>query len=262
MSVDAGINVMDKESFARDYPGMVKLGFKMAGELIGYTGWSPDLQWGYFAVSANEMRFQAPPQQVYKQLLDLVGFKDYFVITSNVDALFVKNGFSEEQVFTPQGDFALLQCQTPCSNETWPIKPIIDRIIPTIDRSTQRITDPSVIPKCPNCGGPVMINVRGGDWFIEEPYKEQAKRFSNWLLGIKNKKILVLEIGAGFNTPGVIRWPIEQIVYANPNAYLIRVNLDYPQIPKEIAERSLSLQCSAKSFLNAITVGPTENLTF
>jgi len=92
--------------------------------------------------------------------------------------------------------------------------------------------------------------------------KEQAKRFSNWLLDIKNKNLLIIEIGAGFNTPGVIRWPMEQIVYTHPNAYLIRVNLDYPQIPKEIADRSLSLQCSAKSFLNEITVCPTENQTF
>ena len=38
ITVDAGYNYADQEAFARDYPGMVKLGFRMKAELIGYTG--------------------------------------------------------------------------------------------------------------------------------------------------------------------------------------------------------------------------------
>ena len=252
LSVDAGIDVFDQASFARDYPGMVKQGFKMGAELIGYTGWSPELQWGYFAAEANEVRFQNSSQPVYGRLLDLVRNKDYFVSTSNVDAFFVRNGFAQDRVFTPQGDFALMQCQTPCSDETWPTKPIIDRILPTVDPATQMVTDPGVIPHCPNCGGPVMLNVRGGHWFVEEPYKEQAQRFNEWLQGTKDSQLLVIEIGAGFNTPGVIRWPMERIVYTHSNAHLVRVNLQYPQVPQEIADRSFSLQCRAMNFVNSV----------
>jgi len=56
----------------------------MQAELIGYTGWSPELQWDYLATHVNEMRFEAPPHPVYGRLLDLVRNKDYFVMTSNV----------------------------------------------------------------------------------------------------------------------------------------------------------------------------------
>jgi hypothetical protein len=33
-----------------------------------------------------------------------------------------------------------------------------------------------------------------------------------------------LELGVGFNTPGIIRYPFERIAAANPEAMLIRVN--------------------------------------
>jgi NAD-dependent SIR2 family protein deacetylase len=251
LSADAGLDYTDTARFARLFPAMVKRGFRMQAELIGYTGWSPAVQWGYFAIHVNEMRFKAPPHPVYGRLLDLVRNKDYFVMTSNVDEMFVKNGFEEERVFTPQGSYALMQCLKPCTNTTWPTKPIISRILPNIDPDTQEVTDPEVIPRCPNCGGPVFMNVRGGDWFLEDPYVEQAERFSEWVRR-KRGRLLALEIGAGFNTPSVIRWPIERVVHFHPEAHLIRVNLQWPQVPKEIAHRSLSSQCSAMKAVTAL----------
>ena len=172
-------------------------------------------------------------------------------MTSNVDDMFVKNGFDEKRVFTPQGSYALMQCLKPCRNKTWPTKPILDRILPKIDPETQEVTDPEVIPRCPYCGGPVFMNVRGGDWFLEDPYEEQAERFSDWV-NHKRGRLLALEIGAGFNTPGVIRWPMERVVHFHPEAHLVRVNLQWPQVPREIADKSVSLQCSAMKAVTAL----------
>ena len=94
------------------------------------------------------------------------------------------------------------------------------------------------------------MNVRGGYWFIEEPYREQAGRFTKWVEQAKGGNLLVIEIGAGFNTPGVIRWPLERIVYSHPKAYFIRINRRQAQVPKEISDRSVPLKCGA---MNAIT---------
>jgi len=257
LSTDAGIDYTDTVSFAQTFPGMVKRGFRMRAELIGYMDWSPELMWGYLAVHVNDIRFQAKPHTVYGRLLDLVRTKDYFVMTSNVDGMFVKNGFSEDRVFTPQGDYALMQCQKPCSNATWPTRPIVDRILPTVDHTTQEVTDPSVIPRCPNCGGPVFMNVRGGYWFIEDPYEEQAERLTRWVQQTQGRRLLAIEIGAGFNTPGVIRLPMERIVHMHPNAHLVRINPQQPQVPKEIADKSVQLKSNAMRAVTAIwkTVG-------
>ncbi len=252
LAIDAGIDYMDSESFARDFPGMVKLGFRCRAELMGYADWSPELKWGYLAANVNQVRFQTPPHPVYARLLDLVREKDYFVITSNVDGLFLKNGFAEDRLYTRQGDYALMQCQTPCSNAVWPTWPFIEPILPKIDPATQRVTDPNVLPHCPHCGEDVIMNVRGGAWFIEDPYRDQAARLDQWLDRHRTRNLLVLEIGAGFNTPSVIRWPMEHIVYAHPHAHLIRVNKHYPQVPREIADRSIALQGSAMPAITAL----------
>lgn len=103
----------------------------------------------------EEVRFRTTHARVYDLLLDLVRAKDYFVITSNVDGMFLKNGFAPDRLFTPQGDYAIMQCRKPCENTTWATKPIIDQILPTVDPATQEATEPEVIPHCPNCGGPI-----------------------------------------------------------------------------------------------------------
>ena len=252
LSMDAGIDYTDQVSFRKRFPALAQRGFRMKAELIGYTDWSPELQWGYLALHVNEVRFEAQPHPVYGRLYDLVGNKDYFVITSNVDGMFPKSGFSEERLFTPQGDYAKLQCQTPCQNDTWPSKPVIDRILPSVDPVTQEVTDPRVIPRCPHCGGAVFLNVRAGHWFVEDPYVEQAERFTAWVKSAQESRLLVIEIGAGFNTPVVVRWPMERIVCQHPRAHLVRVNLDHNEVPREIAKRSISIRCSAMVAITAI----------
>ncbi|MHA1914295.1 MAG: SIR2 family NAD-dependent protein deacylase [Promethearchaeota archaeon] len=258
LSVDAGNDYMDKEFFAKNYPELIKLGFQFKAQLMGFDLLPPELEWSYLARHITEARFQPPPQPIYKKLFELVSDKNYFVITSNVDKFFVKNGFVKEKVFTPQGDYALLQCLKPCWTKTWPIKPILEKIMSNIVPKTKELKDLNLIPKCPNCGGPVFMNVRGGNWFIEEPYEEESKRFNKWVQSVKNCKLLVIEIGAGFNTPGVVRWPMEQIVYNYKESHLVRVNLHYPQIPKEITNRSFSFQTKAIDFIDSLWEGVTQ----
>jgi NAD-dependent SIR2 family protein deacetylase len=203
----------------------------------------------------NEVRFQDGKHQTYSRLFDLVSDKAYFVITSNADGMFLRNGFAEDLFFSPQGDYANMQCLKPCNNAVWETKPVIDRIVPTVDPATAEVTDPRVIPECPCCGGPVFLNVRGGSWFIEDPYLEQAERFVEWVRRSAESNLVVIEIGAGFNTPGVIRWRMEQIVHAHPSAHLVRVNPQFPEVPREIAHKSVSLRCGAMTATSAILQG-------
>jgi NAD-dependent SIR2 family protein deacetylase len=252
LSVDAGINYSDTAYFARRFPAMARRGFRMQYELIGYQGWSEALKWGFLADHVYAVRYETPPHPVYTKLLRLVDGKEYFIITSNVDGMFAKSGFAEERVYTPQGSYARYQCLKPCTSETWPLKPVIDRILPAIDPATQEITAPSLIPFCPNCGGPVFMNVRGGNWFVEEPYLEQRERFVEWVHESVSQPLLVLEIGSGFNTPGVIRWPMEQITYQHPDAHLVRVNRDHPQLPAELAGRATAIRSSAINVITAL----------
>jgi hypothetical protein len=55
-------------------------------------------------------------------------------------------------------------------------------------------------------------------------------------------KLVLLELGVGYNTPGIIRWPFERITRHHPHAVLIRVNLDDARVPGEIAANSICLR--------------------
>ncbi len=242
MSVDAGIDYSDTEYFARRFPAMLQYGLTCQYQTIGFQGWSEAVQWGFLADHVSEVRFNSRPQPNYTQLWSLVADKDYFVITSNVDGMFAKSGFAEERIYTPQGSYALYQCLEPCTNQTWPFEPVMEKILRHLDPATQAVTDPALIPRCPNCGGPAFLNVRGGSWFLEEPQTVQRQRYIDWVNASADAPLLLIEIGSGFNTPGVIRWPMEQITDWHEEAYLVRVNADYPQVPLELADRATAIQ--------------------
>ena len=52
--------------------------------------------------------------------------------------------------------------------------------------------------------------------------------------------MVLLEIGVGFNTPGIIRFPFEQMTANNEQITLIRINKDYPLPMLEISSKTIS----------------------
>ncbi len=80
---------------------------------------------------------------------------------------------------------------------------------------------------------------------VETPYAEQSERFRKWINEVEKGHLLVLEIGAGFNTPSVVRLPMEQITHHCPNAHLVRVNPTHPEVPAAIADKATPLGIGA-----------------
>ena len=56
----------------------------------------------------------------------------------------------------------------------------------------------------------------------------------------QDKNVVLLEIGVGFNTPGIIRFPFEQMTYNNLKTTLIRINKDYSQTMLDIENKTVS----------------------
>lgn len=257
LSAVAGVDYTDEVSFARLFPALMHKGFRARYELIGYDDWTPAEHWGYWATHVHDVRFTERQAFVYRQLRELVQDKSSFVVTSNVDALFARNGFDETRIYTPQGDYAHMHCCRPCSPHVWPSEPIIERILAATDPATLTVADPDVIPSCPRCGGPVFMNVRLDASFSGEPYRVQRERANAWLAGVGAERLLVLEIGAGFNTPSVVRWPMERIAEALPQARFVRMNLADPAVPPALGGRALGLAVDARAAIAALRDGGT-----
>ena len=148
--------------------------------------------------------------------------KDYFVITTNVDGQFRKSGFSTQRLFEVQGDYAFLQCSCACHDKLYYNKDIVKEMIANIHDC--RIPT-ELIPHCPHCGEEMAVHVRTDKYFVQdEGWNQAAGRYLNFVETFKGKKVLLLELGVGFNTPTIIRYPFEQLSLTNDNIRLIRIN--------------------------------------
>jgi NAD-dependent SIR2 family protein deacetylase len=257
LSADAGVDYTDEVAFAKQFPALTKRGVRAAYQMIGFSDLPKTLFWGYWLMHVNEVRFSSGRRPVYDTLLSLVEGKDCFVLTSNVDALFVRHGFDAARVCSIQGDFGFLQCLTPCSNELWPSEPILAGLLPEIDPATQALRDESLIPSCPRCGGEVFFNVRGGDWFVEEPWLQHHAALRTWLPSASNERLLVLDIGSGFNTPSVVRWPMERMAQAIPTARFVRINRNDPHIDVDLGPRGVTVAAGALETLSRVAQAPS-----
>jgi len=258
-SVAPGTNFYgSEEDFAKAYPDMLAWGYKTAYECMSLFS-DPkvpiQVKWGFQAEHINNMRFKYPPHPGYADLMELVKDKDYFVVTSNVDGYFERSGFDKDRIYTPQGDFKYLQCHQACTStrDVYESKPIIDKIIQVTKNGS--VSDESLIPVCPKCGGGMFGNVRGGDWFIHDHYVPAQDRFIAWVNGVQEKgnKLVVLEIGSGWNTPIVTRWPMEAIVRETTGAALVRVNPNYPSCPRDICAVGLVNGTEVLSVLKSVS---------
>ncbi len=80
-------------------------------------------------------------------------------------------------------------------------------------------------------------------FFVKDDcWHEHNNAFKRFIKDNKNRKILFLELGAGFNTPSIIRYPFEALTYNLKDAYLIRINNQYAFVPNEIKEKALEVQ--------------------
>lgn len=193
--------------------------------------------WAYWSRYIFVNRYMDAPKPVYENLLKLVEGKDYFVITTNVDHCFQKAGFDKKRLFYTQGDYGLFQCSEPCCQETWDNETVIREMV---DRQKDMRVPTELIPVCPHCGKPLTMNLRSDDKFVEdEGWHAAAERYENFLRTREGQKILFLELGVGYNTPGIIKYPFWQMTYENPNALYVCINQGQALGPKEITERAI-----------------------
>ena len=157
--------------------------------------------------------------RAYDILGRLLKEKDYFIVTTNTDAAIYDSSLDGERIVAPCGNETWRQCSKACTKDIW---------------------EPGEIPDdiCPHCKAPLTGNTREAETYIEEGYLPQWQKYTRWLTMTINRELLVLELGEGFQTPTVIRWPFEKTVYFNRKAHMYRVHESLSQVIQEIGERA------------------------
>lgn len=222
--------------------------------------------WAYWSRYIWINRYMDAPKPVYEGLFRLVKDKDYFVITTNVDHCFQKAGFDKKRLFYTQGDYGLFQCSEPCHSKTyenenmiremvlsqgWVIGENNELVLPK-GASLQMAVPTEFLPRCPVCGKPLTMNLRSDDKFVEdEGWHQAAERYENFLR-TRSDKVLFLELGVGYNTPIIIKYPFWQMTAKNPEATYACINYGEAVCPEQINRQSICIDDDIGAIINKL----------
>lgn len=198
---------------------------------------SDEEKWKFWSKFIYLERYKDGPKPLYKRLFNLVKDRDYFVITTNVDHQFHLSGFDEDRLFCTQGDYGLFQCSIPCHNKTYDNESVI---MAMLSNSQNDLPLSPLAPKCPVCGREMTVNLRVDDTFCEDDnWKLSSRRYDDFLMSNKDKKILFLELGVGMNTPSIIKYPFLKMCAKYPKAFYVCINMAPSAIPIQLKKKSL-----------------------
>lgn len=216
----------------------------------------PELFWGYWSRQIMVNRYSPGATPLYKQLVELLQGRDYFVLTTNVDHQFQLAGIDKHRLFYTQGDYGLFQCSEPCHQKTYDNE---EQVRAMVAAQTERATEtghpcmriPSeLIPHCPVCGRPMITNLRCDNTFVEdEGWHAAAERYHEFLRRHEGMNVIYLELGVGANTPGIIKYPFWQYTAANPKATYVCINMGEACCPADIEHQSILLDAGADAVI-------------
>ena len=173
--------------------------------------------------------------EAYDRLFDMVGEKDYFVVTTCMDDRIYESRFSDDRITAPCGTWKYLQCSDLCTEDLLPV--------------TEEMIYKKEMIYCPHCKKRVSFNQVTCDKYNEKGYLAGWTAYRNWLQKTINKKLCIIELGVGMKYPTIIRWPFEKIAYCNNKASFVRVHDYLYQMTEELGKKGISIQANPIDFL-------------
>ena len=226
-----------------------------------------ETRWAWWARHIYFNRYIEAPKPVYRRLLEIVQDKDYFVLTTNVDHQFQKTGFDKSRLFYTQGDYGLFQSVNPAIRKTYDTEEWVMKAMEAqgferdengvfqvpLDGALRVRIPTELIPKCPDDGSDMTMNLRSDDTFVEdEGWHAAAAAYEEFLQKHQDQPVLYLELGVGANTPVIIKYPFWRMTYANEKAVYACLNYNEAFCPKEIETRSICIDGDIGEVLDLI----------
>lgn len=257
LSAAGGINYGDPELFEKWYPELKAIGLNTIAHAISAFWKANDKNrlhyWAYWAKHIKNIRYDFPATGVYRQLYRLIKNKNHFVITTNVENQFAKAGFDPEVIYAPQGNYGLFQCIKPCSDTVYQNKEMVETMIANMDTEHFAIREEDV-PICPKCGEYLVPNLRVDDTFVEVPHLINQEKYVDFINESTKGKLLLLELGVGYNTPVIIRYPFEQIAMKHDSAALVRINTSHSEPHFKLNDESVIIEEDISKVIDNIMI--------
>ncbi len=216
LSAAAGIDYNGKRFTENFKPFIEKYGMKDLYTSSFYPFRTQEEKWAYWARHISLNLYETSVKELYVSLMEFVSAHDYFVITTNVEGQFRKAGVEEARFFEVQGNYGYFQCAKGCHDSLYYNEQIV---VQMISETTDCRIPSFLVPQCPVCGGNMEVNLRKDNIFVQDSkWFTSESNYRKFISGTEGKSTVFLELGVGFNTPGIIRYPFEAMVHDNPNA--------------------------------------------
>lgn len=252
MSSAAGFNHYNRAGMAR--AGMTDwqqaFGFKSLFDGFYHLYPSLEQQWAYYARYIDFM-LREPTSQPYLDLRSLIGHKDYFILSTNVDTQAEKT-FPDERTCNYQGSFAHLQCKQPCCDELFDASPYVERMLAGMAGFEVLSED---VPRCPHCGWQLVPWVRDDTFLQGAAWRESLGRYERFVRERSDRRVLLLELGVGEMTPGIITLPFWSMTAKLPDAHLLSVNISNGSAPLQLGSKAEAIQADLGALLSAARTG-------
>lgn len=198
---------------------------------------------GYYLSHSTHQELSA----AYDKIAQLVGGKDYFVITQLSDDRIYDSSLNPECIVAPCGSYRRMQCEENCGNETYDAGQAIDKIGTEVLGGGMALSGVEQ-PRCPSCGSPLRMNLYPMESYCETGYLTQWKRYQLWLSCTMNRETVLIEAGAGFGLPNLIRFPFEKVTFFQNKAHLFRIHGKFPQLTEDLAGKGTSVKENSLGF--------------
>ena len=210
-------------------------------------------RWGYWSHMALIAGIDLDVTPLHRTVLDALTGKELFLLSTNVDGQFEKAGLSPERIFATQGSYSRIQCKRGCHPKTYEAEALFRQM----EKERQGARIPSaLVPRCPVCGGEMAMNLRSDDHFVEDENWHAAEdRFSRFLSACLDQNTVLLELGVGFNTPTIIRFPFEKLAREHENIRLIRLSRSKAMVPASLGERAIGINADMAQSIADIAAG-------
>lgn len=181
--------------------------------------------------------------KAYHRLAELLEGKDYFIVSLCTDDLIFQTKLDAGKIVTPCGGYRALQCLKECVTEQEKLvtdENVMQALLKGIDNCAGNLERVD-FPVCVECTKPLWFNQIFSPDYKEEGYLAQWQLYTKWLQGTVNRKLCILELGAGMQFPQIIRFPFEKIGYFNRKAYFYRIHSRLYQLTEELKGRGTSI---------------------
>lgn len=237
LSITEGIHLFANNQDMHELFGDLQRKYGLQNLLMGMmTRWdSPEQFWGFWSRMIAHYCRDYEPTPVMKNLREIVGDKEYFIVTSNGEQHFQASGFSENRVFEIEGDWLHMTCSGHCCSD---IVSGMDAILKMAEAEKDGVVPARLVPLCPHCGAPMITTMAAG--VVSRDGREAYEKFLEENSG---KRLVILELGIGARNQ-LIKALLMRLTAREKNATYVAFNLSELYIAPEIEEKSFAVQGS------------------